>query len=202
MNPIVLTEDQKDLKPKRGRPFESEIRRNRKPIKGQLRVAGRRGHYTEAEKMNAACVFAVSGNSRRVAEITRIPEATIRCWKNQEWWHEVQSAIVREQDEELDVKLTKLVDKAVDAVNERLDNGDYVYNAKADKLVRKPVGAKDLAIVTAITVDKRQLLRGQPTSRIEKVSTDERLLKLAKQFKEFTQAKEVIQEIEVIENGD
>ena len=147
--------------------------------------------FSEQVKMEVACVYAVTGNSRRCSEITGIPEGTIRSWKTQEWWHEIQSRIIREQDEELDVKLTKLVDKAVDQVNDRLDNGDFVYNAKDDKLVRKPVGAKDLAIVTAITVDKRQLLRGQPTSRVEKVSTEARLERLANEFKQFTLAKEV-----------
>lgn len=163
------------------------------------RVPGRkRMHFSDAKKMEVACCYAVTGNSRRAAEITKVPEGTIRSWKSQDWWLEIQSRIVREQDEELDVKLTKLVDKAVDQVNDRLDNGDYVYNPKNDKIIRKPVNAKDLAIVTAITVDKRQLLRGQPTSRVEKVSTDERLKKLANQFKQFTLARDITVDAEVI----
>lgn len=195
------------LKKKGGRPTTIEARRtNSEPVRG--RKAGRRVHYTDKEKMNAVCVFAVAGNSRRVAEITKIPEATIRAWKMTEWWNEIATRILVEQDEELDTKLTALVDKAVGQVNDRLENGNYVYNPKLDKLIRKPVDAKELAIVTAISIDKRQLLRGQPTARVEKISQDERLLKLSEQFKHFAKAKEVVQveqtvdEIEEFEEDD
>jgi hypothetical protein len=164
------------------------------PTKGQNRIAGKRNHFSEQKKLEVACAFAVTGNSRRTSELTDVPEGTIRSWKSTEWWHEIQSRILMEQDEELDVKLTKLVDKAVESVNDRLDHGDYVYNAKDDKLVRKPVGARDLAIITAITVDKRQLLRGQPTARVEKVSTDERLKKLSDHFKQFSLARDITNE--------
>jgi hypothetical protein len=159
----------------------------------------RHGWYSDAKKMEAACTYAVTGNARRVSELIKVPEGTIRAWKTTEWWHEVMSRIQQEQNEELDSKLTKLVDKAVDHINDRLDHGDYVYNAKEDKLIRKPVGAKDLSIVAAVTVDKRQLLRGQPTSRVEKVSENEKLTRLAAEFKKFAQAKEVHSIAEAIE---
>ena len=182
---------------KGGHPTTIQMRRKNSQIV-QGKVRGKRNHYSDKEKMNAVCVFAVSGNSRRVAELTKIPEATIRLWKTTEWWNEILTRIHVEEDEELDSSLTKLVTKAVTAVNERLDEGDWVYNPKMDKLIRKPVNARDLAIVTAITIDKRQLLRGQPTARIEKVSQDERLNKLALQFKQFTLAKDITQETEVL----
>lgn len=185
------------LKNKGGRPTTIQARRNSTPVRGK--VQGNRKHYTEKEKMNAVCVFAVSGNSRRVAELTKIPEATIRQWKQTEWWQELLKRIHVEEDEELDTNLTKLVNKAVDAVNDRLEEGDWVYNPKLDKLIRKPVGIKDLAIVTAITIDKRQLLRGQPTQRVEKISQDERLLALQDKFRKFAEARDITQEAEVIE---
>lgn len=159
----------------------------------------RHGWYSDAKKLEVACAYAVSGNSRRVSELTKIPEGTIRAWKQTVWWHEIQSRIHQEQNEELDVKLTKLVDKAVDQINDRLESGDFVYNAKEDKLVRKPVNAKDIAIVTAITLDKRQLLRGEPTQRVEKISENEKLTRLAEQFKKFALAKEIDNDAERIE---
>lgn len=196
--PDKIKVDESVLKSKPGRKSTIELRRtNSEPVRG--RKAGKRVHYTDKEKLNAVCVFAVAGNSRRVAEITKIPECTIRAWKTTEWWNDAMSRIITEQDEELNSKLTKLVDKAVDAVNDRLENGNYVYNPKLDKLIRKPVDAKELAIVTAISIDKRQLLRGQPTSRIERISQDERLEKLSKQFQNFANAKEIVQEAEIIE---
>ena len=183
-----------------GRPNTVQARRkNRAKLQEEGKAVGSRNHYTDKEKMEVACTFAVTGNSRRTSELTGISEGTIRSWKTTEWWNELQSRIVKEQDEELGTKLTKLVDKAVDEINDRLTAGDYVYNPKADKLIRKPVNAKDLSIVAAVMVDKRQLLRGQPTSRVEKVSQEETLKKLAEDFKRFAIAKEVKQETQVIE---
>ena len=180
------------LKPKRGRPTTEQLRRKSEPVKGKVR--GKRDHYTEKEKINAVCVFAVCGNSRRTAELTKIPEATIRTWKTTIWWNEVTARIYTEQDEELSGKLTKLVDKAVDQLNDRMENGDYIYNPKLNQIIRKPVNARDIAAVTVMAVDKRQLLRGKATSRTENVSVDERMKDLANQFKQFAMAKEVVQE--------
>ena len=191
---------------KSGSPTSSELRAkgiNRKNPSGivQQRVAGRRETYTEKQKMEAVCSFAVCGNSRRVAEITKIPEATIRAWKQTEWWYETTQRIIQEENEELDVKLTKLINKAVENVNDRLDNGDLIYDTKRGELVQRPMSGKDTAIVAAITLDKRQLLRGQPTSRVETVSQDQRLLRLAEQFQAFSKAKEVVQDntLEIID---
>jgi hypothetical protein len=195
------------LKKKPGRKTDIERRRNPKsePVKGKIQ--GKRSHFTDKEKLKAVCTYAVAGNARRVAEITGIPEGTIRGWKTTEWWNEAMTRIIVEQDDELGTKLTNLVNKAVSEVNDRLDNGNYVYNPKLDKLIRKPVDAKELAIVTAISIDKRQLLRGLPTSRTENVSQTERLTKLQEQFKQFVTAKEVKQvaqedEVEEVEIFD
>src|SRR5689334_9527484 len=45
-----------------------------------------RNHYSDAKKMEVACCFAVCGNSRQCAEITKVPEGTVRAWKSTEWW--------------------------------------------------------------------------------------------------------------------
>ena len=132
--------------------------------------------YSDAQKLKVACTFAVTGNSRRVSELTGVKEGTIRAWKTTEWWHEIQSRIRTEANEELDTKLSKAIDKAVEQINDRIDHGDFIYNAKQDKLVRKHAGVRDLAVVTAQLLDKRQLLRGEPTSRTAKISENEKLV--------------------------
>ena len=197
--PEKIKVDSSFLKKRPGARTTLELRRKSAPVQGK--VKGKRDHYSEKEKINACCVFAVSGNSRRTAEITKIPEATLRAWKQTIWWQEITVRIYEEQDEGLSSKLTSLVDNAVDAINDRLKDGDYLYNPKLDKLVRKPINARDLAAVTVMAVDKRQLLRGEPTSRVEKVSVDERMKDLAMQFKKFALAQEVVQTGEEIKLG-
>jgi len=189
--PDEIKVDSSILKKKGGQKSTVAKRRKSEPVRGK--VKGRRNHFTDEEKLNAVCVYAVSGNARRTAELTSIPEATIRGWKQTQWWNEIMSRVHDEQDEELNSKLTNLVDKAVEAVNDRIDHGDYLYDLKRGQLVRVPVKAKDLTVVTAIAIDKRELLRGKPTSRVEKVSTDEHLSKLRDDFRRFSLAQEVEQ---------
>jgi hypothetical protein len=179
----ITVSREKLSKGQKGRPTTIAARRKSVPVKGKVR--GKRNHFTEKEKLNAVCVYAVTGNARRTAEITKIPEGTIRSWKTTEWWSEAISRVRIEEDEEISSSLTQIVNKAVAAVNDRIENGDYIYDTKRGEIRRKPMGAKDLAIVTAISIDKRQLLRGQPTSRVEKISTDEHLSKLAEEFRRF-----------------
>lgn len=159
----------------------------------------RHGWYSHAKKMQVACAFAVTGNARRTAEICKIPEGTIRAWKTTEWWHEIQDRIKQEQNEELDSKLTKAIDKAMDQINDRLDNGDWIYDSKRGEFLRKPTNLKDIAFVTTLAIDKRQLLRGEPTSRVARVSQNEHLMKLAEQFENFTKAVEINSVAEEIE---
>jgi hypothetical protein len=162
-----------------------------------LRKEGNKMWFPKEAKEWAVACFALTGNCRRVSEITRIKEATIRRWKTEEWWPEMLARVQVEKDEELDAKMTKLIDKAVDEINDRLVEGDYVYNAKQDKLIRKKANAKEMATVVATMVDKRQLLRGQPTKRVATVKQDDHLKALAEQFKKFAKAKDITNEVEV-----
>jgi hypothetical protein len=187
--PETITVDESFARKKPGRPTTVAARRKSQPVKGK--VQGKRNHFTDKEKLNCVCVYAVTGNARRTAEITKIPEGTIRSWKSTVWWQEASARVHQEKDEEINSKLTQMIDKAVEAVNDRIDNGDYIYDARNQQIIRVPVKAKDLTIVTAIGIDKRNLLRGQPTQRIEKVSVDDHLQKLQDKFKQFMLAKEV-----------
>jgi hypothetical protein len=193
---IKFNKDGSPRKPP-GRKPVNVLRALGKPSGRQKRVAGSpdKVQWTEKEKLNCVCVFAVCGNSRRTSELTAIPEATIRTWKQTEWWAEISERIVQEADEQLDTKLTSIVDKAVEALNDRLDNGEEVYDIKSGKVIKKSVGAKDSAFIFATAVDKRQLLRGKATSRVEKVTIDTRLGRLAEQFKAFTNSKTIEGEI-------
>lgn len=181
--PETIVATKEHLKKKTGRPTTLESRRKSKPVVGKVR--GKRTHFTDKEKLNAVCTYALTNNARRTAEITKIPEGTIRSWKTTDWWQEAMSRVHREEDESIATDLTNMVNKAVGHINDRLDNGDYIYDTKRGEIRRKPMGAKDLAIVTAIAIDKKQLLRGKATSRVENVSSDDILKKLGEEFRRF-----------------
>ena len=72
------------------------------------------------------------------------------------------------------------IDKDLKEMEDRLTNGDL--NAKGEKV---PVSAVQLASIFGTLYDKRALIRGEPTSRVERVSVDQQLNKLHKRFEEI-----------------
>jgi len=158
----------------------------------KLKVKHTKGKFfSEDDRIKAATVYAMVGNASRVEEITGIPSATVRKWKTMEWWPQVIDRIRNEADDELDVKLTGLINKATAEVNDRLDKGDYVYNVKTGEVIRKPMSGIDAARITATFVDKRTLIRKKSAVKSEQATSNDRLAKLAQEFAKFVQAKEI-----------
>lgn len=140
------------------------------------------GWWSEEKKIEACTLHAATGNLSNVARLTKIPEGTLRKWKEEEWWMVCQSRIRREKNEEHDKKFTDIVDKALDKIVDRIENGDYMYDIKRGVAVPVPVSARDLSIVAGTIFDKRQLLRGEATKISKAVNTEEHLNMLADKF--------------------
>lgn len=181
------------------------------PLKNKGGRPARHGHqknkwYSEQDRIKAATTYAMVGSAVEVERITSIPAAIVRKWKTMEWWPRILDRIRQEHDDQLDVKLTKVIDDSVKLVQDRLEGGDYIYDTKRGEVVRKPMAGKEVAVITSIFVDKRNLLRGKPTSRVERSSSEDRLKKLREEFERFTKARDITPEKPdgevIIENGD
>jgi len=82
--------------------------------------------------------------------------------------------------------MTGVIHRAFANIIDRLDNGDVkVFRNGTD--VRVPVSAKDCGWIAAIILDKRSLMRGEPTSRSETISTSERLKQIQEAFEKKAQ---------------
>ena len=127
------------------------------------------GKHPPEVRMAACAAYLVEGDSKRVEKLTGIPARTIREWTTQEWWHEATERLRIQYEARLDIKLTAIMDKALSAVLDRLEHGDEVLDAKSGTMTRRKVSGRDAAIISAVAFDKRALLRGQPTSRVERV---------------------------------
>ena len=148
----------------------------------------KKGYYTDKERIEAVALYAATGSYPRVAELTGIGVGSLRKWSKEDWFGALLDEIRAENDQAIDAKFNNIIGTALDKLADRVENGDFVLT-KDGELVRKPVGARDLSIVTAINIDKRQLLRGKPTSRTESIanqSVEQRLLTLANEFKKLT----------------
>lgn len=131
--------------------------------------------YTPEQRMQAALAWVVSGTAAEASRICGIPERTIADWAHCSWWGALVAEARRLKDEELDRKLTQVIDLAMKRLVERLERDEQINNIK------------DLAVTSAVAYDKRALMRGDPTSRVEKVSTEQRLERLTAKFREVAQ---------------
>lgn len=152
-------------------------------------------HWSEETKVKTVTTYLALGNAPMTAAVVGVSPGMIRQWKLTDWWKDLESQIRNEEDAELDVKLSKVIDKSLDAVMDRLEHGDFMYEAKTGKFRRKPVHMKDALKATTDMFDKRNLLRGKPTSRVEKTNVQDSLAKLAQEFAKFAMARTVEGEV-------
>lgn len=126
------------------------------------------------------------GNLSETSKVINVPLPTLSKWKNAPWWKEFVDDIQSGDNQRSDNKMSKVIDRALDILVDRLEQGDYQYDQKTGKLVKVPLKARDLERISSGLFDKRQLLRKQPTNiKADSLTQTDRLLQLAEQFAKF-----------------
>jgi len=148
-------------------------------------VKGTNKHWGQSQKIECVLTYIATGSEVQTAAATGIPKATIHIWRYQPWWKELVQQIHDESDDKLNADISKIIDKSVSTVMDRMEHGDFGFNQKTGEIFRKPVTLKDSHKVLVDLIDKRNLLQGKPTSRVEKLDTNNQLEFLAKKFAEF-----------------
>jgi transposase-like protein len=141
--------------------------------------------WSQSQKIEAVLTYIATGSEVKTAAATGIPKSTLHIWRYQPWWKELQQQIQDERDDEINADISKILEKSMETVQDRLVNGDFGFNQKTGEIFRKPVNLRDAHKVTIDMIDKRNLLNGKPTSRSEKVDTNNQLDFLAKKFAEM-----------------
>lgn len=158
--------------------------------------------YPEAKKIEVVTTYLALGKAPLVEAVTGVPRQTIRQWKMMPWWKDMVAEIQNEDDAELDSKLSKIINRTLDTVVDRIDHGDFILDSRSGQVKRVPVKMKDAHKVTTDLLDKRSLIRGKPTSITERVTVDDVMKRLADEFKKWAKPEKVIQaEHELIEEA-
>lgn len=148
-----------------------------------------RGVWSDKVKLEAITLYMAIGSITMVATQLNIPVETARSWQKQQWWKDKIKQIQSEDYDKLDAKLTKALDKALDQVMDRIDKGEYIYDPKTGKVKQMPAKLRDLNTAFNSLMDKRQLIRKQPTKIVEQTTTAAQLQNLADQFAQFVTGK-------------
>ena len=156
--------------------------------------------WSQESRLQAVSQYLVLGNMALVSSMTGIPHQLLRSWKGQPWWKEMENEVRLTENIEMDSKLSKIVDKSLDAVIDRVENGEFFYDQKTGQVRRKPASLKDVAKVSVDLLTKRELLRGNATERKEttQVSVTEQLKQLALEFARWQQPQSTI-DVEMVE---
>jgi len=157
--------------------------------------------YSPEDRLQAATLYVISGNMRKVSQETGIAEGTLSEWKNKsEWWQELVEVIRTEKSDIIDAGYQEIVIKGVAAQIDRIDNGDYVQD-KAGIISRVPVKLRDLTVATGIGLDKLRLIRNMPTSITSNTSTESRLNSLAEQMVALVEQNKPVSTVERVEKS-
>jgi len=153
--------------------------------------------------IKAARSYLLTGTFVATARDINVPVETIRNWAKKDWWPILLEEVNYLKNIETEGQLTKLFDKALAEVDDRLTNGEMVL--VKGELIRKPVSVRDAALTAAIIYDKRALHRGDPTQIQQKnFNVDERLGELKDIFDGIAKRNEekVVKSLEHNESGD
>lgn len=155
--------------------------------------------WPDTKKIEAATLYVVLRDFKKVSQLTGIPHKTIELWVVEPWWSEVISRTIKLKNEELDGKITEALDKGLDIVLDRLENGEIFVDRKTGEHRRVPMSTKNTTLGIDILFDKRQLLRGEATTRSETITQEQRLIALKDQFEKLAKSKGINIKSEPIE---
>lgn len=149
------------------------------------------GKASIESKIKAATAYILEGgNAKKAAKIANVHPNSLYAWKKEQWWGELVQYLKEDFQEDFKHRLTHVAGKALDVVEDRLENGDRVMNYKTGEMVEKPVQAKDASIILGVLSDKARVMEGLPTSISGSSSESERLNKLLGYFEQFARKQE------------
>lgn len=123
----------------------------------------KRESYDKEDKEAAAAAFILHGTIREAAKALDFPEQTVYAWTRKAWWPKLVDTMRMRHQEFIEARMSHTLELVSDALVDRLENGDYVYNSTKDKVVRIPIKAKEMANILATVHDKLRVMRNQPT---------------------------------------
>jgi len=138
--------------------------------------------YSWDKKVQTVSSWMMLGDMSLVAALVKIPHQTIRLWKTQDWWKEVEGTIRESENIQTNSKLKKIVEKSLDTVMDRLEEGDFQYDPRTGKFVRKPVLLRDAAKAAEVMMHRKALMSQIAEQKLAQPSVEEALKRIAAEF--------------------
>ena len=160
------------------------------------------GLWASKIKYEAVCLWSAGVRLREISLQLNVPIDTLNNWRASGWWSDIHKEIMSEDSQQLDAKLTKILDKSLETIMDRLEKGEFVYDQKSGGVKRVPAKLRDATVAMNTVMDKRQLIRKEPTKIVADSSTATQLQNLATQFASFVNNNKKQEEkiVDVVDN--
>jgi hypothetical protein len=155
-----------------------------------------RTNFTDRQKMEAVKLWLACGSPTHVGAALGINRRTIHIWMNSDWWKRVVEEIRTEGRFVLNKKLRNIVDKSLDVLYDRMENGDFAFNRDTGEVVRKPISARDAHKIASDFIDKSEKLE-EPLKQ-NNTQVEDRLTQLADAFSKFASKTTKIEVIDAL----
>lgn len=166
-----------------------------------VRRGGRKHtNYTNKQKLTAVTTMVATGSLIAASQESGIQYPYLKVLAKTEWWKETIKDMRAEADELLDTDMSEIINSGMVEIKDRLKNGDWMWNSKENKFIRKKLKSTDALKITTSMMDQRNVMRGKPTRITENNNNiTDRLNKLALEFADFNKAKKA-KPVEIIDD--
>lgn len=159
-------------------------------------------YWSDAQKVEAVTLWLSMGNLSLVGATLRIPEPTIRKWRATQWWKEIAEEIQLQDKIQLSARAKNVIDKSMEVIADRLEQGDWIYDQKAGQMRRKPVAMKDALAVADKLMDRKDKLDKTLVVQDSTESVEAKLTKLMEKFSQAAQAPAQVTDVIFVKEGN
>lgn len=175
-------------------------------VRAQKHVHKPNNKYPVEKRIEVVTKWLAIGNMRIVSEVTGVSYQLCRMWKQESWWNDIVAEVKASRAIALDTKLSKIVDRSLEMIDDRLVNGDFVLNQKTGEVIRKEVSLKDATKVATDLLTRQAVLQKQETETTTQQSNatvKDQLAMLAAEFSKFNKRNTgPVQDAVILENTD
>lgn len=144
---------------------------------------------SDSTKVEVVKTFlALGGNLQLTAGSCGIPHRTLQNWKATDWWKNLVSELKKADKLELSAKTKTIVERSMELLLDRIENGDAFFNQKTGEVQRKPVSAAALNQIAKDMMDRKLILDKAFEETIPQVSKGDKLAALAERFAKLAEA--------------
>lgn len=139
-----------------------------------------------AKKVELAKAYIMlGGNLSNAAVAAGISRSTANDYFKTKMFQDILENLKQSDGIELSPKLKNIINKSMELVQDRLENGDFFYDPRTGKIERKPVSIKDAHSVFKDSLAIKQDIENAPAERQAQQTIQETLQQLAKNFEEL-----------------